>query len=165
MATSRAVAAVKRAKVVEAVAEGATYEQAAKQAGYATRSGAYKAFWKAIDGQEADAVEDHRALELARLDALQVAFWERAMTGDVKAAGMILRIIEQRSRLLGLGVPRADAGAQSVVMSPAELAVWKETQERKPAVDAVASSTADLARATSCRRGLCGSRRVASSPM
>lgn len=130
MATSRAVAAVKRAKVVEAVAEGATYEQAAKQAGYATRSGAYKEFWKAIDGQEADAVEDHRALELARLDALQVAFWERAMTGDVKAAGMILRIIEQRSRLLGLDKPGHQSAAQTVVMSPVELAVWKETQGR-----------------------------------
>lgn len=44
MATSRAVAAVKRAKVIEAVAQGATYGQAAQQAGYATCSGAYKAF-------------------------------------------------------------------------------------------------------------------------
>lgn len=48
MVTSRAVAAVISAKVVEAVADGATYEQAAKQAGYATRSGAYKAYWTAV---------------------------------------------------------------------------------------------------------------------
>lgn len=39
MAPCRAVAAVKRAKVVEAVAAGATYEQAAEQVGYASRSG------------------------------------------------------------------------------------------------------------------------------
>lgn len=45
MATSRAVAAVRCAKVVGAVADAATYERAAKQAGYATRSGAYKAFY------------------------------------------------------------------------------------------------------------------------
>ena len=134
MATSRAVAAVKRARVVEAVADGATYEQAAKQAGYATRSGAYKAFWKAVDVRESEAVEDHRALELARLDALQVAFWEKAMAGDLKAAGMVLRIIEQRSRLLGLDKPGQEFGAQTVVMSPAELAAWKETQERKQGV-------------------------------
>ncbi|MFN8184697.1 MAG: hypothetical protein U0R23_09775 [Candidatus Nanopelagicales bacterium] len=57
MASSRAVAAVKRAKVVEAVADGATYGHAAQQAGYPTRSGAYKAFWKAVDGREADAVD------------------------------------------------------------------------------------------------------------
>lgn len=130
MATSRAVAAVKRAKVVEAVAEGATYEQAAQQVGYATRSGAYKAFWKAVEQREAEAVEDHRALELVRLDALQVAVWEKAMTGDLKAAGMVLRIIEQRSRLLGLEKPGRGVAAQPVVMSQADLAAWKETQER-----------------------------------
>lgn len=46
MTTSRAVAAFKRAKVIEAVADGATYERAAaQQAGHASRSGAYKAFW------------------------------------------------------------------------------------------------------------------------
>ena len=105
MATAQAIAAVKRAKVVEAVAQGATYEEAAKQAGYANRSGAYKAFWLAMDHREADAVEDHRALELARLDALQVSLWAKAMAGEVKAANAVLRIIEQRSRLLGLDKP------------------------------------------------------------
>ena len=130
MATSRAVAAVKRTKVVEAVAEGATYEQAAKQAGYATRSGAYKAFWKAVDGREVDAVEQHRALELARLDALQVGLWDRAEAGDVKAVLAVLRIIEQRSRLLGLGRAEvANVGSNSVV-DPAYWERLKETQER-----------------------------------
>lgn len=126
MATSRAVAAVKRARVVEAVAEGATYEQAAKTAGYATRSGAYKAFWKAVDGREADAVEQHRALELARLDALQVGLWDRAEAGDVKAVLAVLRIIEQRSRLLGLDKPEnAPAGSGSVVHP----AYWERLKE------------------------------------
>ena len=67
MATAQAIAAVKRAKVVEAVAQGATYEGAAKQAGYANRSSAYKAFWKAKEHNEAVAVEDHRALEVGAL--------------------------------------------------------------------------------------------------
>ena len=138
MATALAVAAVKRAKVVEAVAQGATYDDAAKIAGYANRSGAYKAFWKAVEQREAKAVDDHRALELARLDALQVSLWAKAMNGDVKAAGMVLKIIEQRCRLLGLEQVNGLRAAQTVVMSPAELATW-ETQERKPEVaDAVA---------------------------
>lgn len=85
MATSRAVAAVKRVKVVEAVAAGATYEEAAEQAGYATRSGAYKALWRELDARVADAVDDLRMLEVQRLDALQVAAWDKAMAGDVKA--------------------------------------------------------------------------------
>ena len=128
MATSRAVAAAKRAKVVEAVADGATYEQAAKQAGYATRSGAYKAFWKAVEGREANAVNQARTLELTRLDALQVGLWEQALAGDVKAVNAVLRIIEQRSRLLGLDKPFDESSARTVVMSPAEAAEWKETQ-------------------------------------
>lgn len=116
MATSRAIAAVKRAKVVEAVADGATYEQAAKHAGYATRSGAYKAFWKAVDGREADGVDQHRMLELTRLDALQVGLWDHALAGDVKAVNSVLRIIAQRSRLLGLDkLERVPAGSGSVV--------------------------------------------------
>ncbi len=119
MATSRAVAAVKRAKVVEAVADGATYEQAANRAGYATRSGAYKAFWKALDGREADAVGQHRALELQRLDALQVGLWEQALAGDVKAVNAVLRIIEQRSRLLGLDKPETTSAGYGSVVDPA----------------------------------------------
>ena len=134
MATALAVAAVKRAKVVEAVAQGATYDDAAKIAGYANRSGAYKAFWKAVEQREAKAVDDHRALELARLDALQVPLWEKAMNGDVKAAGTILRIIETRSRLLGLDKQGSGQGAQTVVMSPAESAAWKDTQGWKQGV-------------------------------
>jgi hypothetical protein len=115
---------------VEAVAQGATYEAAAKQAGYASRSGAYKAFWKALDHREAEAVDDHRALELARLDALQVALWDDAVGGDVKAVNAVLRIIEQRSRLLGLDKPGSATDGQTVVLSPADLQQWKETQER-----------------------------------
>lgn len=105
---------------------GAAYEQAAGQAGYATRSRAYKAFWKAMDHREAEAVEHHRALAFARLDALHVPLWEKAMNGDVKAAGMVLKIMETRSRLLGLDKQSFGQGAQTVVMSPAELAAWKK---------------------------------------
>ena len=67
-------------------------------------------------------------MEMARLDALQLALWDDAMAGDVKAAGMVLRIIEQRSRLLGLDRPGNESSAQTVVMSPSEMAEWKETQ-------------------------------------
>ena len=127
MATAQAIAAVKRAKVVEAVAQGATYEEAAKQAGYANRSGAYKAFWKAMDHREAEAVEQHRALELARLDALQVGLWDRAVGGDVKAVNAVLRIIERRSRLLGLDKPDVAHSGSGTVVDPAYWEALRET--------------------------------------
>ena len=56
--------------------------------------------------QTKEAVEELRQLELERLDALNLAFWPKAMAGDVQAGKLVLRTIEQRSRLLGLEAPR-----------------------------------------------------------
>lgn len=49
-----------------------------------------------------EAVEDHQRLELARLDALQAALWDKAMAGDVDAAREVRAVIMARCRLLGL---------------------------------------------------------------
>jgi hypothetical protein len=71
----------------------------------------------------ADTVETVRALELARLDQLQLAVWQRAMgtppdierglpavAPDLEAGQQILRIMQQRMRLLpGLAAPQASA--------------------------------------------------------
>lgn len=70
-------------------------------AGYAARSGACKVFSKAMDGGEADAVDQHRAIEVQRLDSLQVGLWDTVVSGDAKAVNAVLRIINQRSRLRG----------------------------------------------------------------
>ena len=95
-----------------------------------------RSFWKAVDGRQFDAIDQHRALELERLGALQLAVCDDAMAGEVKAAGRVLRITDTRIRLLGLDKVNGAQGAQTVVMSPAEVATWKETQEGKPEVDA-----------------------------
>lgn len=42
------------------------------------------------------------SLEIARLDALQRAVWAAAMTGDTRSVETALKIIAQRSKLLGL---------------------------------------------------------------
>lgn len=89
-----------------------------------------------MDGRQFDAIDQHRALELERLGALQLAVCDDAMAGEVKAAGRVLRITDTRIRLLGLDKVNGAQGAQTVVMSPAEVATWKETQEGKPEVDA-----------------------------
>ena len=57
---------------------------------------------------------------MQRLDRLQMGLWDRAVDGDVQAALAILKIIEQRCRLLGLEQPswatrKASAGARSLV--------------------------------------------------
>jgi len=43
-----------------------------------------------------------RALELARLDELQQAFYARALKGDIEAPEICIDIIARRARLLGL---------------------------------------------------------------
>lgn len=52
--------------------------------------------------REVHAVEDLRQVELDRLDRLHSSLWCNAMQGDVQAALTLLRISEQRIRLLGL---------------------------------------------------------------
>jgi AraC-like DNA-binding protein len=41
-------------------------------------------------------------MELDRLDALQRAYWDAAITGDGEAADRVLRIMDRRARYLGL---------------------------------------------------------------
>ena len=56
--------------------------------------------------QTKEATDELRQLELERLDALTLAFSPKAMAGDTQAAKLILRVMEHRSRLLGLEPPR-----------------------------------------------------------
>jgi hypothetical protein len=46
---------------------------------------------------------------------------------NLKAINAVMRIIEQRSWLLGLDKPGVGDAIETVVMSPADLADWKET--------------------------------------
>lgn len=69
----------------------------------------------------------HRALEVQRLDALQVPLWDKAMDGDIKAVNTILRISEQRSRLLGLHKPDVAHSGSGTLVDPAYWAGLKET--------------------------------------
>lgn len=56
------------------------------------------------------AVDDLWQLELDRLDRLQASLSEKAMEGDVCAVGIVLMVIDQRIRLLGLRASDADLG-------------------------------------------------------
>lgn len=40
--------------------------------------------------------------ELARLDRLQATYWQDAIEGDIPSATFVLRVIQQRAKLLGL---------------------------------------------------------------
>ena len=51
------------------------------------------------------AAEEIRCLELSRLDEMQTAIWQDCMDGKLTAIDRVLKIMERRSRLVGLDAP------------------------------------------------------------
>jgi hypothetical protein len=102
MRTVRAKVLNKQDKAVRLLREGKSYDEIAKILGYANRGSAWRLVQNALRDTVTTDVEEHRAIELHRLDALQHAHWDQACDGDIGAAVVVLRVIEQRSRLLGL---------------------------------------------------------------
>jgi orotate phosphoribosyltransferase-like protein len=107
----RALAAARRVKAVELKTAGLTYAQVAQELGYTSRGTAYNVVTKALREQTVAAVTDLRDLENARLDALQLALWDAAMTGDINAAVVIVKIVKARVHLNGLSSPRSHSSA------------------------------------------------------
>ncbi len=107
---SLAYARLKRARAVELLGQGMSYDEIAQAVGYVHRGSAHRAVYQALAEREVDAVDDLRALEVARLDGLQAALWDSAMGGDARAAIAILKRISSRIRLLDLDRRRATEG-------------------------------------------------------
>jgi hypothetical protein len=89
-------------KAVDLNKAGYTLERIAEQLGYADVSGAWRAIDRYYERIKARADEHKRAVELERLDRLQVAVWNRALKGDDRAIATVLRLMERRAKLLGL---------------------------------------------------------------
>lgn len=65
------------------------------------------AAWRAAKGHvertsEGDTTSEHRRLDMDRLDALQRALWRKALAGDLAAAKVVLSVMRERAKLLGL---------------------------------------------------------------
>jgi Homeodomain-like domain len=100
---SRASAA-KRDQTLQALqlrASGATYRQIADVLGIDKMTA-----WRLVQEEAASAIQESAReildLELTRLDRLQMGLWAEAINGDVAAVDRVLRIMEQRAKLLGL---------------------------------------------------------------
>ena len=99
---SKSLAAYRKARAVELALAGTSYDDIAAEVGYANRGTAWRTVQRALHDREVDAVDEYRQMELARLDVLQSKYWQRALTGELGAVRIVLKVIEQRSRLLGL---------------------------------------------------------------
>ena len=101
---NKALAHWRKARAVELAIDGTSYGAIAAEVGYTHRGTAYKAIHKALAERVTAGVDELRRLELARLDSLQAALWDKALAGNTAAGNTVLRIIDQRTRLLGLGL-------------------------------------------------------------
>ena len=100
--SSQALARWRRCRAVELVLQAMKYNEVARQVGYANRGTAHRAVAQALSERLVDGIDELRALEVARLDAMQAALWPQVEAGDTRASMTVIRIIDRRCRLLGL---------------------------------------------------------------
>ena len=82
---------------------GASYELIAEKLNYANAKSAENSIRATLQRKyKPEDVEEVVQMELARLDALQLVAWRRAKDGDLNAIDRILKIMERRSKYLGL---------------------------------------------------------------
>jgi hypothetical protein len=70
-------------------------------------SGAYDAVMGALDATLREPAESVRKLEVERLDRLMLGVWTRAVGGESESIDRVLKIMDRRSKLLGLAAPTA----------------------------------------------------------
>jgi len=86
-------------------AQSFTWRAIAEQVGYASGSGALKAYMRAVKRQQKEPVEAALYMELERLDEMQSVYWEPAIQGNMRAGEFVLKIMDRRAKFLGLDAP------------------------------------------------------------
>lgn len=94
--------AEKQAKALELRTGGATYEQIAKVLGVRSIQYAHKLVKDAIAAIPHEGVAQLRAVELARLDEIEMRLRQRLRSGDASVANTLLRLADQRAKLTGI---------------------------------------------------------------
>jgi hypothetical protein len=115
----RAAVEHRRQQALSLALAGHSYDDIARELGYANRSGVWKLVSGALRARLDESVAEYRATELARLDALQAAHWHAALGGDINAVNTCVRVILARVKLLGLDRPEAQGDrTPTVVLGP-----------------------------------------------
>lgn len=146
MTREQQVAAREReARVLELRKAGATFDEIAQALDYRDKSGAKRAFDRAMRATIQQPADEIRFLEVERLDAMQKALWPKVTAGDTKAIGQCLNVMDRRARLLGLDAPTRqhvtvitrDATEQAIAELEAQLAdLQSATDDRRGAARA-----------------------------
>lgn len=123
-ATSPITRAEEFARVLDLRRTGMTLRAMATEMGYADHAGVLKLLRAAISDIPKEARDELIAIESERLELLQNATWEHALTGDPQSVAVALRVMERRASLLGLDAKR------SVDVNLTESPEWADIRER-----------------------------------
>jgi hypothetical protein len=94
----------KERTIIELRTEGYVWREIAVIVSMST-AGAHRAYKRAMTRVIVPTIEEHRELEMDRLDTLQRTYWQPAVNGNLRAADFVLRVIDKRAKLLGLDAP------------------------------------------------------------
>lgn len=101
----RLEAAENQRKALELRKAGVTFATIAEQLGYRGPSGAYRAVMSALRKTLQEPADEVRKMETERLDALLLALWSQAKSGNQGAIDRTLKVMERRAKLWGLDMP------------------------------------------------------------
>jgi hypothetical protein len=70
----------------------------------------------------AEKMAEHKAMQVARLERLRVSWWQKALTGDEKAAAVVLKCLDQLARIEGTeaAIKSQVTGADGQPLFPAD---------------------------------------------
>lgn len=112
-------------KALDLRIEGKTWTQIADTLGYADESGARKATARLLNRIEHEKVVELRELESFKLDAMQRAAWNDAVSGDMDAIKVVLQVHDRKVRLFGLAARwRCEWGRNLPPMSSSSSKRW-----------------------------------------
>lgn len=123
-------------------AHGMTLAQIAEELGYASPSGVLQAYKKGIERLEHPNADAYFKSHIDRLDSLIDVFYNKATSGDARAADMVLRLMAQQADLLGLKAPVRITQEVTNTNGPKHLEA--EVRELARIIDWIEGTTADI---------------------
>jgi hypothetical protein len=102
----------RRRQAVDLRRRGLTFEAIGKEMGGITAQAAHALVTRALEEfrtDTAEAVEDHRKLELARLERIVEIMWPQVEEGRGDAVDRVLKVAQRKAALLGLDLKTPEA--------------------------------------------------------
>jgi transcriptional regulator len=93
-------------RVVKLRTQGKTFDQIAKELGYADNTGARAAWIRATERAPMESVNEYRQIHMTRLEALVAILWPKVEAGDLQAFPHLMSALKEEATLLGLYAPK-----------------------------------------------------------